>query len=306
MLTTFHVLSFSLVVMTPGSFNNDIKFAFGSNNFNFAAAGDFGCNDNTNDTIENVISKEPELILGLGDYSYKTTISCWLDLIEPIDKKIFKISIGNHETPTPPNSSTSLSYFEYDRLMKHFNLTKQYYSFGYKNVHFLAMSTELEGADELNDQYNFVNKDLSDASKNLDVDWIIVFFHKPFYSLPTKNFEQEETRSLRDAYEPLFRKYNIDLVLQSHNHNYQRIENRGSDEESRSRDEGPSTTFVVVGTAGAPIYHFVEQENGTDYVEAKYEGFGFLNVEVIGDRVLKGKFYSNSANSVEDQFDIRQ
>jgi hypothetical protein len=291
-------------MMMAGSLNSYTEYAFGSRNFNFAAAGDFGCNNNANDTIENIGNKEPELILGLGDYSYKTTISCWLDLIEPIDKKIFKISIGNHETRTPPNSTTGLTYSEYEKLMKHFNLTRQYYSFDYKNVHFLAMSTELGGTREGDDQYYFVNRDLADASINPNVDWIIVFFHKPMYSLPTKSFEQEETKSLREVYNPIFGKYGVDLVLQGHNHNYQRIENKESTGESLDEDDGPSTIFVVVGTAGAPIYHFVEQENIPDYVEARFEGFGCLNIEVIGDKVLQGRFYSNSDNNVEDEFTI--
>jgi hypothetical protein len=295
----FRLDSGILLLLILSLFSNGNDYAFASTiNFNFAAAGDFGCNNNTKDTIENIIDKDPELVLGLGDYSYKTTLSCWLDIVEPIDKKNFKISIGNHETPTPPNSKTSLSHYEYDRLMKVFNLTKQYYSFDYKNVHFLAMSTELEGEDELNDQYEFVNRDLLNASRNPEVDWVIVFFHKPLYSLPTRAFEQEETKSLREVYAPLFMSYNVDLVLQGHNHNYQRIENG-------QHNEGSATTFVVVGTAGAPIYHFVDQENTSDYAEAKYEGFGFLEVEVNGEKTLEGKFYSNGADNVEDQFTIQ-
>jgi hypothetical protein len=141
---------------------------------------------------------------------------------------------------------------------------------------------------------------------NPEIDWIVIFLHKPLYSLPTKNFEQEETKSLRDVYNTLFRKYNVDLVLQGHNHNYQRIENRGSNGEILGKDEAPSTTYVVAGTAGAPIYHFIDRENMSDYVEAKYEGFGFLNVEIIGEKMLKGKFYSNGANNIEDQFTIQQ
>ena len=38
--------------------------------FNFAAAGDWGCNVNTNNTVNNILNKNPELVLGLGDYSY--------------------------------------------------------------------------------------------------------------------------------------------------------------------------------------------------------------------------------------------
>jgi phosphodiesterase/alkaline phosphatase D-like protein len=101
--------------------------------FNFVAAGDWGCNSNTNKTISSIQSKNPELVLRLGDYSYKNTVRCRLQMIDPIDEKT-KIIIGNHETQP-------LSLL--NRYMSHFNLTKQYYSFDYQNVHFIAMSTEL-------------------------------------------------------------------------------------------------------------------------------------------------------------------
>ena len=153
-----------LIVMMAisNSFNYD-SHAFGSRNFNFAAAGDFGCNGNTEDTIDNIVDKDPELVLGLGDYSYKTSIQCWLDLVEPINKQIIKISIGNHEAFS--NSRTSLSPNEFDKLMEYFNLTTQYHSFNYENVHFLSMSTELRNLQEEKNQFNFVNKDLSNASE---------------------------------------------------------------------------------------------------------------------------------------------
>jgi phosphodiesterase/alkaline phosphatase D-like protein len=44
--------------------------------FNFAAAGDWGCNANTNNTVHGIIDKNPELVLGLGDYSYKDSADC--------------------------------------------------------------------------------------------------------------------------------------------------------------------------------------------------------------------------------------
>ena len=56
--------------------------------FNFAAAGDWGCNSNTNKTVISMQSKNPELVLGLGDYSYKNTAACWLQIIDPIDEKM--------------------------------------------------------------------------------------------------------------------------------------------------------------------------------------------------------------------------
>jgi phosphodiesterase/alkaline phosphatase D-like protein len=67
-----------------------------SSDFNFAAVGDWACTSDTTDTINNIVDKNPELVLGLGDYSYEDTADCWLEIVEPIDN-IMKIAIGNHE-----------------------------------------------------------------------------------------------------------------------------------------------------------------------------------------------------------------
>jgi hypothetical protein len=52
-------------------------------NFNIAAVGDWGCNSNTDKTVNSIKAQSPELILGLGDYSYESSADCWLDTIEP-------------------------------------------------------------------------------------------------------------------------------------------------------------------------------------------------------------------------------
>ena len=38
--------------------------------FNFVAVGDLDCNVNSNQTINNIINKKPELFLALGDMYY--------------------------------------------------------------------------------------------------------------------------------------------------------------------------------------------------------------------------------------------
>src|SRR5918992_3711140 len=54
-------------------------------NFNFAAAGDWGCTSHTTDTVNNILDKSPELVLALGDYSYREDpVDCWLEIIQPI------------------------------------------------------------------------------------------------------------------------------------------------------------------------------------------------------------------------------
>jgi predicted phosphodiesterase len=65
---------------------------------NIVAVGDFYCNDETEDTIENIISINPELIITAGDH-VKDEISakCWIKMSNPIKNKM-KIAIGNHDT----------------------------------------------------------------------------------------------------------------------------------------------------------------------------------------------------------------
>ena len=65
--------------------------------FNFAATGDWGCTSHTTNTVNNIVDKNSELILGLCDYEYYgDNAYCWLEIVEPIDDKM-KIAIGNHE-----------------------------------------------------------------------------------------------------------------------------------------------------------------------------------------------------------------
>jgi hypothetical protein len=95
--------------------------------FSFAAAGDWACNSNTINTVKDIQKRNPNLVLGLGDYWYSDYLNetrspdCWFKIVKPIESKI-KIAIGNHEH----DSQSLLNLY-----MNRFNLTKQYYSFNY-------------------------------------------------------------------------------------------------------------------------------------------------------------------------------
>ena len=70
------IIGFSLLPVTQIVllFNNSDSYkAHGSlPDFNFAAAGDWACRaDTTHDTVNNIFNKHPELVVGLGDYSYR-------------------------------------------------------------------------------------------------------------------------------------------------------------------------------------------------------------------------------------------
>jgi hypothetical protein len=267
--------------------------------FNFAAVGDWGCTPNTINTINNILGKNPELVLGLGDYSYdNATADCWFKIVDPIGAKM-KIAIGNHDDVSSP-----LLY----QYMNHFNLTKQYYSFNYKNVHFLVISTEIPyyvGSE----QYYFVVSDLEKSRSDPNTDWIVVYYHNPAYSSPSTHLPET---TVRITYHPLFDKYGVDLILQGHNHNYERsypIKYNSSNilnpiitySNTDNFNDPEGQIFATVGTGGESLYNF---KGKAPYIHTQYVGFGFLNIDLINSgSILQGKFYANDG-TMKDQFAI--
>jgi hypothetical protein len=274
-------------------------------NFRFAAAGDWGCTDDTTNTVNNILDKNPQLVLGLGDFSYEDSADCWLDITKPIDN-IMKISIGNHEAP------------DLEKFMNHFGLTEQYYSFDYQNVHFISLGTEEEYLDMSNvkaqEQLAFVKSDLEKASTNPNTDWIIPFYHRIMYA-ESGGLVNQYDHNLVDVYHPIFEKYGVNLVLQGHAHTYERtyplrFNSEDSEEPivtSKDLSNYRSTDGLVVatvGTGGATPTRLYTPSELT--AVQKTDLFGFLNVDVSSDgTTLIGTFYDNNGGGeIIDQFTI--
>jgi hypothetical protein len=266
--------------------------------FNFAAAGDWGCTDDTTDTVNNIVDKNPELVLGLGDYSYdEDPADCWLKKVKPINDKM-KIAIGNHDMG------------KLNIYTNHFGLREQYYSFNYYNVHLVALSTEL-GYKPFSSQYEFVENDLSKAASDPNIDWIVVYFHKQMYASPSNH---DDYPTLRSTYHPLFNEYGVDLVLQAHNHNYERTYpikfNSNSPFNPITTTTNTNTytdpdgqIFATIGTGGVSLYAFTGK---ADHFVKQYGDFGILNIDVTNEpqsSSLTGKFYANNGKLI-DQFII--
>ena len=119
---------------------------------------------------------------------------------------------------------------------------------------------------------------------------------------------------MRDTYHPLFDKYNVDIVLQAHNHNYQRsyplnynevdLDNpiKVSNETNNYYSDLSSPIFVTVGTGGNGLYPLgVKPDYIVNHTNSSY---GFLNVDVNNNGTkLSAKVLSNNG-IVEDQFTI--
>jgi predicted phosphodiesterase len=278
----------------------------GEVNFNFAAAGDFGCSENTQSTIANMQRQEPELVLALGDLSYHSTADCWFDIMTPLKGK-FMITLGHHDTEDGQAKT--------NQYLKSFGLERPFYSYDYNKVHFLVMAAHSHYK-KGSEQYNFVLQDLEKASKNEDVNWIIVSSYGPLYTSPSKH---PAYIVLRDIYHPIFEKYGVDLVLSGHNHNYQRTYpiTFNPDNSSKpvvtnavttgynSRSDG--IVFAIVGTGGVNFYSFDGQ---APFVGKQFaDRFGFLNIDISNGNPhtkLTGTYYGNQVGEILDQFTIEK
>ena len=285
------------VTYTPASFQK----VFAASDTTMAAAGDWGCSDNTEKTVQNVRNLNPKLLLALGDFSYDKTSTCWLSVMKPIES-ITKISIGNHE-----DSDTLLNSY-----LNQFRLSKQYYSFDTNNVHVLIMSTE-EESEPNSDQYNFVVNDLRNAANNPDIKWIVVNMHNPFYSSPNecKASGCEGDKDFRESFHPLFDKYGVDLVLEGHVHNYQRsfplaFNQQKSGEPivtsaSKTDYNNPSgAIFAIVGTGGVNLHGLSDKAPFMAFQQDSK--FGVLYIHFSDDKI-DAKFVTNEGETL-DHFSI--
>ena len=308
--------TFVVIILCSGILTNSQIIALGDvPDFSIAAVGDWGCNPNTAKTIAEIVNSGPLLVIGLGDNSYELTGDCWLNLIQPISK-IIHIAFGNHD------ASPDLV----NQYLKYFKLVRTFYSFNFKNIHFVTIDTN-SPLDINSEQYKFVKNDLEKASSNKSIGWIIPFFHIPAYTtpsgerilslFPTEPFAVTSYDLLRNTYQPLFDKYRINIVLQAHAHNYQRsypiLFNQSSpsnpiitNKDSNFYHSPKGEIFLTVGTGGRSLHQFLV--NKPTYVITEEDTkHGFLSLKFTNNGTsVRGTFYPNESINAEDNFTIEK
>ncbi len=218
---------------------------------NIWAMGDFGDNSTEVYVKNQTAVKEQylknksnytDLWLWLGDNAY----CCGTDI--EYQRQIFDFYGGNilgntAFFPVPGNHE----YYEtatgqVDKKINYFNVisvptkgelgglpsnTKEYYSFNYGSIHFVALDSYGldEGKYRLYDpqskQYQWLINDL-EANKGKSL-WTIITFHHPPYTKRSHDSDGElDLVAFREGLVPIFDKYKVDLVLNGHSHSYER------------------------------------------------------------------------------------
>lgn len=205
-------------------------------------------------------------------------------------------------------------------------IKNRYSSYQFQNVHFLFMDTkDKESWDEASTQYEFVQKDLTDAASNPANDWIFVVMNRVMYASATDTEPKFILKELRELYHPIFQDKGVHIVLQGDIHNYQRSYplnfNTGDSDvpnliqsvnepdynipiglSSIEENDSIGIIFMVDGTASAERHDIVGPSFFTvasNAVDAGYIEFFLKNTDT--ERKITGVFYRMPL--LEDQAD---
>ncbi len=184
----------------------------GKDSVKFLVLGDTGTGDRAQNEVANQAWKSHqafpyEFAIMLGDNIYgserpqdfkskfETPYKPMLDANIP-----FYAALGNHDDPN-------------QRFYKPFGMNGQrFYTFQKKDSRFFALDSNYMDKD----QQAWLEKELAASNSK----WKIAYFHHPLYSSGATHGSEVD---LRTIIEPLFKKYNVNLVFAGHEHFYERI-----------------------------------------------------------------------------------
>ena len=119
----------------------------------------------------------------------------------------YMASSGNHEPSSPYSQylTSDINYAGYD-------YKGAYYSYDYEYAHFVVLNTNTINTDQI----NWLKEDLDKASS---AKWKVVMMHISPYSTGDHS-NKDENKTIVEKLTPIFSEKHVDLVLQAHDHTY--------------------------------------------------------------------------------------
>lgn len=299
----------------------------------FAAVGDFSSTPETEEVLKLISRQKTDLTLALGDLSYSTTPTekDWCAFVSKRlgEKYPFLLVAGNHDTDKGVKGEYEDSIEKYSECLPGntegiSGVYGQQYYFDQKNkVRFIAISPDLTiGGKSYNYKkgesgYMWVADAIHDA-RNKNIPWIVVYMHKNCISVGTKTCE------IGTDILDLLIKEKVPVVLQGHDHTYQRskplkfsnacpeildgIANPDcASSVGDTYDASEGTTILINGTGGKELYNINKADEESVYFRTtsganKNPSHGSIFVEVYGNHL--DITYKTTANKILDRFTI--
>lgn len=229
-----------------------------------------------------------------------------------------KDMLGNY---TAYNSRWKMPYKESGGALN------MWHSFDHGPTHFTSLSAETDYPNAPTNQYTLTNKngnfgdqlgwmetELKKANANRDnVPWIIVGVHRPIYDVGGCDDDGVPTGDnlyLQEAFEALFLKYKVDVVVVGHRHYYERqlpIANSSAVMDGVSSDykiyDNPQAPVHILTGAAGNVENLRGAPDGTAQWNAAndYSHFGFSTLEA-NRTMMSWKYLASSGLSVQDEF----
>ncbi|KAL4151101.1 hypothetical protein PRNP1_010487 [Phytophthora ramorum] len=274
-------------------------------------------------------------------FFYEEVYNKWMNSLAPVMSTIpYMVLVGNHEAEchspacqlsqtkknmlgnyTAYNARFKMPYDESDGTLN------MWHSFDHGPLHFTSLSSETDYPNAPTNQYTLTNKngnfgdqlgwletELEKANANRDnVPWIIVGMHRPLYDVAgcdDNGVPTDQNAYVQSAFEDLFIKYKVDVVLTGHQHYYERqlpiAKNKavmdGVSDDYKTYDNPQAPVYVLTGAAGN-VEDLTDAPTGTAPWNAAvdYSHFGYSTLEA-NHTMLSWKFISASDKNVTDEF----
>lgn len=283
-------------------------------------------------------------LTSVAGFYYEETYNHWMNSLAPVMQTIpYMVLVGNHEAEChSPQCFLSESKREqlsnYTAYNARFQMPSQesggaknmWYSFEHGPVHFASISSETDFPDapqnsflgksrngNFGNQLRWLEADLQAADKNRDsVPWLIVGMHRAMYTLSSCDKGGNPTgepKALQAAFEALFIKYNVDVVVAGHVHVYERHfpiakgkkVAEGVSEDGKTYKSPKAPVYLVTGAAGNSEGHdSFRNESRIEWAAAADQAkYGISSLKVTRDS-LKFTLIGTGDKVVYDEFVI--
>ena len=239
--------------------------------FSFIVFGDSRSNPGSHrNVVERIRGEVPDFILGTGDMvneggkeaDWRKFFEVEQDLLR---ENVLFPSLGNHDRQG--RGRTADNYRRYFSLPENSPDPERYYAFTYGSARFLILDSNLYSF-ALTDQTAWIEQQLQAARLDKNIHHIFVSMHHPPFSVSLHGGQSQ----LREAWTPLFEKFQVAAVFSGHDHVY-----------SRSYRNG--VHYFVSGGGGAPLYPRKKKASRIDEAALRYfeRTNHYLRVHVVGD-----------------------
>lgn len=201
--------------------------------FRFAAFGDVRNGHNVHRSVVDAVARERiDFVVNTGDMvergGKEAEWSRFFRIERPllVDTPIVA-AIGNHDMSTR-------EYFRHYFMHQATGANRRYFTHDWGNMRLVVVDAEIECRQGC-EQFGYVEKMLKEGARQGKL--MVLALHQPPYS----SGYHGSNKNVQEPIVDLARRHGVELVLTGHDHNYERTEPLDG------------TTYIVTGSAGAPI-----------------------------------------------------